>query len=462
MTAEARVTPGDPVDPAGPASPWRGGHLRTTVGLFALAFLFAFEALAVATVMPDVARDLDGLSWYAVAFAAPLASAVVALTLAGPWIDARGPSGAVSAGVAVFVAGVLLAGAAPSMPLFLAGRLVHGFGGGVVSVALYVVVAQAYPEHLRARVFTVFTSAWVLPALVGPVVAAYVAQTVGWRWVFLGVPVLALVAWLLVRDASAADRGGEAPRAVARVPLNPAVLAAVGVLVISVAGQRDLPVLPDLWPVLLGAATVVVVLAGLRLLPRGSWSGGRGLPSIIGTRGLVGASFMCAEAYVPLLLTLDRGLSLAQAGWVLTIGAVTWFGGSWAAGRLRWLADEVHRVRLGVVLIAVGIAGFTTVALPGVPLLVPVLGWGVAGAGIGMAFSTLSVLTLAAAPAGEAGRASSALQLNDSVVQALLLALGSALFAGFATGAPATGALVLVAASAAVGAFALLPATRMR
>lgn len=437
-----------------PASPWRGGHGRTTVGVFSLAFLFAFEALAVATVMPDVAADLDGLEWYAVAFAAPLAASVVALAAAGPGVDRRGPAPALVSGLAIFCVGVVIAGLAPSMPVFVLGRLVHGYGGGVLGVALYVVIAQAYPEAMRPRVFAVLTSAWVLPALVGPVVAAYVAHAVGWRWVFLGVPLVAVAAWLLVRDAPSRPSDRE-PGAV-RIPT--ALVAAGGVLLVSVAGQRVV----WWWPALVVVGVAAVVVAGRRLLPSGAWTLRPGLPAVLGTRALVGTAFAAAEVYVPLLLTLDRGLSLTQAGWVLTTGAVTWCAGATLAARWRVLADQEGRVRLGAGLVAAGVAGFATVAVPGVPLAVPVLAWGVGGLGIGMAFSTLSVLALARARAGEEGRVSSALQLNDYLVQAVALALGSVLFAAVATTAPATAATVLVIAAALTGALALVPAARLR
>lgn len=436
------------------ASPWTGRHARTTIGIFALAFLFAFEALAVATIMPRVAAELDGLAWYPIAFAAPMAASVVALVVAGPAIDRRGPAPALVAGLVVFCAGVVLAGLAPTMPVFLAGRLVHGLGAGVLGVGLYVVVAQAYPEHLRARVFAVLTAAWVLPALVGPVIAASVAHAVGWRWVFLGVPVLAVGAWLLVR--SAPSRPGDAPPGPVR--LGAGLLAAAGVLAVSIAGQRASVV----WPVLLVAGVVSIVVAGRRLLPPGSWRGRRGLPSVIGARGLIGAAFMGAEVYVPLLLTLTRDLTLAEAGWVLTTGAVTWCAGAWLAARWRRLEDETVRVRVGAALVTAGVAGFTSVAVTTVPLVVPVLCWGIAGLGIGMAFSTLSVLALASAAPGEEGRSSSALQLNDYLVQSTALAAGSVAFASFAHRDPVAGGTLLVVAAALLAALALVPASRLR
>lgn len=441
------------VEPA-TSSPWRGRHGRTTVGVFSLAFLFAFEALAVATVMPDVAAELDGLQWYAVAFAAPLAASVVALAAAGAEVDRRGPGPALRRGLVVFCAGVMLAGVAPTMPVFLLGRLVHGYGGGVLGVALYVVIAQAYPEQLRPRVFAVLTTAWVLPALVGPALAAQVASTVGWRWVFLGVPVVAVAAWLLVADAP--SRPGVERSEPGRLPT--AVLAAGGVLLVSLGGQRTVSV----WPALVGLGLVAIVVGGLRLLPPGSWRMGPGLPAVLGSRAAIGTAFAAAEVYVPLLLTLRRGLSLSEAGWVLTVGAVTWSAGAVLAARWRVLADQPTRVRLGALLLSGGIGGFALVALPGVPLVVPVLAWACAGLGIGMALSTLSVLALATAAQGEEGRTSSALQLDDYLTNSAGLALGGVVFAGFAVSAPVPAATGLVLAAAAVAALGLLPAGRLR
>jgi MFS family permease len=468
------------------ASPWARRYVRTTVGVFSLAFLFAFEALAVAAVMPAVAADLDGLQWYPVAFAAPIAASVVALVVATPAIERRGPLPAVAVGLVLFCAGLVIAGLAPAMPLFLAGRLVHGLGGGVVGVALYVLVAQAYPQSLHPRVFALLTAAWVLPALVGPVVAASVAHAVGWRWVFLGVPAIAIAAWFCVRDAPSRPTGtsGELvnqptgtsgklasrPTATSDEPasrptgtpvaarLGSALVAGAGVLAVSVGGQRVVAA----WPLLVIAGVTAVVLAGRRLLPPGSWSARPGLPSVLGTRAGVGTAFAAAEVYVPLLLTLTRGLSLAQAGWVLTTGAVTWCAGAFAAARIGWLRDEALRVRLGVTLVAIGVGGFITVAVPSVPMVVPVLCWAVGGLGIGMAFSTLSVLTLASAPPGAEAQASSALQLNDYLVQSTMLAIGSVFFASFAGHDPITGAVVLVGAAALFGLLALVPATRLR
>ena len=94
----------------------------------------------------------------------------------------------------LFTAGVLVCGLAPSMEVLTAGRVVQGLGTGALIVSLYVVVGVVYPAVLQPAVFASFAAAWVLPSLFGPGIAAFVAATVGWRWVFLGIVVLVAVA----------------------------------------------------------------------------------------------------------------------------------------------------------------------------------------------------------------------------------------------------------------------------
>jgi MFS family permease len=173
-------------------------YLWVTIGTCALVFLAAFESLAVTTIMPVVSRELQGADLYALAFAGPLATGVIGMVAAGNWSDRRGPAIPLYASVALFVAGLLIAGTAVSMPLLVAGRLVQGLGGGALTVALYVLVARIYPGLLHPRIFAAFSAAWVIPSLVGPFAAGIVAQVLSWHWVFLGVVGLVIPALVMI------------------------------------------------------------------------------------------------------------------------------------------------------------------------------------------------------------------------------------------------------------------------
>lgn len=434
---------------------WTGRLGTTTAGVFALAFLFAFESLAVLTALPVVVRDLDGLSWYAVSFAAPMAVSVITLTFAGAWCDAVGPMRPMVTGVAVFAAGLLVAGAAQSMPEFLVGRGIQGAGEGLAGVALYVVIGQVYPDHLRARAFTVVTSAWTLPALIGPVVAGSVAEHLGWRWVFLSVPALAVVCLiLLLPSLRAAGAGtGEAVRAAT----GAATVLAAGVLGLTLAGQRDVA----WWPVLLVGSGVAVVASARRLLPARTWSGGRGLPSVLATRGLLTAGYFGAESYLPLSLVEHRGLGVAAAGACITGAAFTWFAGSWSAANLRLFADRQKRVLLGTICIVIATLAAAGSLVDGIPLWLIIAGWAVGGFGMGMALSTLSVLVIDLSQPHEQGVNSAAMQLSDQTAQSTVLAIGSVVFAGLLVTAPLTGYALVMLGASAVAILAVLPQRRM-
>jgi MFS family permease len=152
-------------------------YLATTVGMFGLIAFVAFEAMAVTTVMPSVARDLGGFELYALSFAAPLASGVVGMVGAGMWSDRVGPRGPLLISMALFSLGLLVCGTAPSMEVLIAGRVIQGLGGGALIVGVYVVVGLVYPSVLQPAIFASFAAAWVLPALFG----APARKALAWR-----------------------------------------------------------------------------------------------------------------------------------------------------------------------------------------------------------------------------------------------------------------------------------------
>ena len=411
-----------------------------TVGMVALISLLAFEALAVATAMPTIAHALDGLRLYALAFGGPSAAGVVTMVAAGMWSDARGPAAPVRHGVGWFIVGLVIAGTAPTMVQFVVGRVVQGLGSGLLIVALYVVVARAYPEELHRRIFAAFAAAWVVPSLVGPAVAGLIVQYAGWRWVFLAVPLLAVPAVLLIRpalrrlDQQRADQPRRlAPGSVRRIGW--AFGAAAGAALLHVGGQQRGPLAVGLIALAIGGLALCVP----RLLPVGVLRAARGLPTVIALRGLAAAAFVGAEVFIPLLLARERHLAPAVAGAALAAGAVSWSLGSWLQGRVRKPASRATLPRVGLLLMAAGIGCAAPLLLATeVPVVLGIVAWAVAGLGIGLAYPSISVLTLELSAPLEQGRNSSALQLSDALSGATVLAFTGALIAATAAPGPGT------------------------
>ncbi|MCQ9163159.1 MFS transporter [Arthrobacter sp. STN4] len=433
---EDSVVPSAQVSPGGILG---RGYRTVTLGICALIVLSAFEALAVTTVMPTISAALNGAALYALAFAGPLAAGVVGMVAAGNWSDREGPRGPLYASVVLFTAGLAVVGTAPDMAVFLAGRLVEGLGTGALTVALYVVVARAYPPGLHPQIFAAFAACWVVPSLIGPLVAGLIAQTLGWRWVFLGVIVLVAGALAMVVPAMArlrtpgagADGRGTAERK--PVPwelgrLGWSLLAAVAVLALNLLADSKGPLL---WagP---AAAAVVVLLALRPLLPRRTLRSGAGLPSVILSRGLASGAFFGADVYIPYLLTVRYGFPPLAAGLSVTASGVCWAGGSWLQSRLAARLSHARSVRFGALLLCLAIAAAGATAAFALVPATAIAGWAVGGFGMGLMYPRTSVATLEYSTVESQGFNSSALSIADSIGASMSLAATAIVFAAFA------------------------------
>ncbi|MFE3141055.1 MFS transporter [Streptomyces scopuliridis] len=425
-------------------------HRALSIGIVSVVLLIAFEATAVGTAMPVAARELHGIPLYAFAFSAYFTTSLFAMVLSGQWADRSGPLAPLATGISAFGAGLLLSGTAGTMWLFILGRAVQGLGGGLVIVALYVVVSRAYSERLRPSIMAAFAASWVIPSVVGPLASGTVTEHLGWRWVFIGIPVLVVLPLALAlpairRKASGpADAEGPVP-AFDRRRIRLALGISLGAGLLQYAGQ-DLRWL-SLLPALAGVAFLVPAVLGL--LPHGTWRAARGLPSVVLLRGVAAGAFIAAESFVPLMLVTQRGLSPTMAGLSLAVGGATWALGSYVQSRPRL---EPYRERLmagGMVLVALSIATAPSVLIESVPVWIVAVAWAFGCLGMGAVIASTSVLLLKLSAPEEAGANSAALQISDGLSNVLLLAAGGAAFA--ALGGGAVGGHAASAASGAAG-----------
>lgn len=431
---------------------WHPHYRRLTLGLVLLTLGPAFEALAVATILPKIVANLGGLSFYGWSFSAYMLATIVSLILAGDAADRRGPARPFIIGVSLFVIGLLLAGTASSMLTFVLSRGVQGLGAGSIASVTYVCLGRGYPEQVKPRMIAILASAWVVPGLIGPSFAAVIAIFAGWRWVFLGlIPVLPLATLLVLPSLRTLTY------ATASASWNlPRLLAAIGLVIgsgLTLAGLQ-IPSLP---------LAIVVALVGLavgipslhRILPAGTLQAKAGLPAAIATMGLLSLGFFGADAFLPLTLISIRGQNTLFAGAALTASTLAWTAGSWLQARLASRQSRRLLVTTGLLLIILGITGIACVLLPGVPVALSILSWGVGGLGMGLSYSTVSLVVLETAPADQQGAATAAMELASVLGSALGTGLGGVIIAVVASAGdqPFTGiALVDVLVVAVIGA----------
>ncbi|CAM3375136.1 MFS transporter [Deinococcus deserti] len=405
-----------------------------SIGLLLVILIVAFEAMAVSTVLPRVANQLQGLSWYGWASSAFLLASLFGAVVSGLLSDRRGLALGAGISLGVFAAGLLVSGLAPDMPAFVLGRFIQGLGAGGLGALPFAVITARYPEARRARMLAAVSSAWLLPALVGPLLASLMADHWSWRTVFWGlIPVLALAGPLCVlplrAPASAPQSSAEEP-ATASHPrtLWPALALTISAgALIEGLRRADLP-----GAVMIGAGLAGTLLSARPLFPRGMGRLARGLPSALVLRGFAAFAVLGANAFLPLALHELRGLSLTQAGVLLSVGGVAWTVGSWVTDQLERRSGPESRpvrIRAGLVLISLGL-GVTALSAMGVwPLWSAYLGWCVTALSMGVAYNANSLLALSSVPAGGAGRLSGQLANIEVLMVALAAGASGALLA---------------------------------
>jgi MFS family permease len=390
--------------------------------MFSIIFLAAFEAMAVTTIMPLVAHDLHGDSLFALAFAVPLAAGIIGMVLAGNWTDRSGPLPALITSAVLFAVGLLLAGTATDMGVFIAGRFIHGLSGAAVIVPLYVIVARSYPEELRARVFAGFAAAWVIPSIIGPALAGLVAETFSWHWVFLGVIVLLVPAAIMMllpvlRAREQLQGDPSVPWSLGRVGW--AVVTAAAILALSLAKE-----VADPWRWIIAVVAVVVTALSARpLLPRGTLRAASGMPATVMLKLIVAGAFFGSEIYLPYLFIERYEFSPTLAGTVLTGAGISWAAASWLQGRLTERVSNTQAVVIGSAALAIALATVLLVALFTLDPIIAFVAWTLAGAAMGFMYPRFSVAVLGLSAPSAQGFNSAALTVAESIGAATALAI---------------------------------------
>src|SRR6185503_4045663 len=78
----------------------------------------------------------------------------------------------------------LLCAVSPSMPVFLASRLIEGLGGGALVSLAFVSVERLFRRTIWPQLFAVISVVWGVAAFSGPLFGAVVSQALSWRWAF--------------------------------------------------------------------------------------------------------------------------------------------------------------------------------------------------------------------------------------------------------------------------------------
>lgn len=403
------------------------------VGLILGLFLAGLDSSIVSVAMPTIAGTLGGFSKLAWVSTAYIVTTAMATPLLGKLSDIFGRRRIYLMSIVVFLAGSALCGAAQNIDQLIAFRALQGIGGGGIGAITFAIIAELVPPRERGKYIGLFTSAYALSSVAGPLIGGWVVEHASWRWIFLvNIPIggiaLAITASVLHMRFHRID---------AKVDIRGAILLSLTILGLFIVLQFGRS-----WGwtsvriISLAAATVIVLAAFVREERRAS-------EPMVPMRllrdrivlvcciiaFLAGTTMFGVSLYFSVYFQDVRFISPTLAGLrtlPIILGIVV---SSTIIGRV---ISRTGRYRIfpiiGTLVIAVGIALAATGISPSSDYLVIAMAMGLIGLGMGATLPTISIASQNAVGIRDLGITTALSTFFRTLGGAVALALYSTIF----------------------------------
>jgi EmrB/QacA subfamily drug resistance transporter len=426
----------------------------TLVALAVVVLLSALDQTIVATAMPRIIEQLQGLSMYAWVTTAYLLTSTVSVPLYGKLSDQYGRKPILVIGVLLFLVGSALCGLSGEfgdLPVLGGGmmqlvvfRALQGLGAGALMTVSFAVMADMYPPRERGRVFGVIGSAFGLATVIGPFIGGFFTdhgtvtllghEVAGWRWVFyINLPLGALALFMIIYCMPVLRRGGGGAIDYLGAGLV-VVTAATCLLALTLGGTRYAWDSPEIIGLFFSSAVALALFIRVEarapepIMPLHLF----GVPAFrIATVGsfVMSMAFLGVVMFMPLFMQVVQGLSATQSGVALLPLMGPLIFSSILSGRIvaRTGRYKLLMIGGGVVLFA----GVASVIGIGPDTTERDLAWRLAliGLGLGPAQNLFSLVIQNAAPTRDIGVASSMGQFSRQMGSTV----GVAIFGVFLT-----------------------------
>ncbi|KHF33501.1 Multidrug resistance protein stp [Paenibacillus sp. P1XP2] len=414
---------------------WKPAKALLLLGLSIGYFMVLLDTTVVSVALPAIRADLgggiSGLQWVVNAYTIVFAGFLLSM---GGLADKLGARRVYAGGLVLFLAASALSAAAPSLGLLIALRAVLGIGGAALTPASLALVAHAFPEpSARARALGIWAAVTGIAMAAGPVAGGLLADSLGWRSIFLlNVPLAVISLAIVLRLGAETARKRRQPldwtgqwtavTAIAALSFalmegstygwgSPIVIAAFVLALVSAAlfARAEMKGPDPLLP--LGMFRNATVSAGMIA----------GMAVNIGLSGILFA--------LPLFFQQARGLSAHTAGLALLPMTIPLAFNPIVTGRIVGRIGARIPMTAGFLLAAAGtILQLRMVSTSDYAL--PLIGLFLIGLGVSLTIPALMTAVISAVPREQTGAASGALNSSRQVGATLGVAMIGAILGG--------------------------------
>ncbi|HET7356839.1 MAG TPA: MDR family MFS transporter [Nocardioidaceae bacterium] len=160
------------------------------IGLILGILMAALDQTIVATALPTIAGQLNGLQQISWIIAVYLMAQTIAMPIYGKVGDYLGRRNAFHLAIVIFLAGSVLAGIAQSMGMLIAFRALQGLGAGGLLVGAQTIIGEIVSARERGKYMSIMGPMIGVATVLGPLLGGYLTQHASWRWIFyINVPI---------------------------------------------------------------------------------------------------------------------------------------------------------------------------------------------------------------------------------------------------------------------------------
>lgn len=289
------------------------------LGVFVAYLPVTTVAVSLPAIQAALGASTAQLSWVQDAFVLPMAAFILTAGVVG---DVHGRKKVFQAGLLFSAVGAAVALAAPTIEVLWAGQALAGLGAAALLPTTLAMISHAVPDHReRGKFIGLWATSLLMALAVGPVIAGIVLEHAAWRWIYLLVIPVSLLATVfaarLLTDSRAPhgrrlDWPGQITAAVAITAL------VYGVIEGGAGSFTDAQVLVALFVAVAGAVAFVVAerrsdspMLDLALFRSPAFTATT-LVAMITFLGLIGFFFLLS-----LYFGLVQQLDTLQAAWRL-------------------------------------------------------------------------------------------------------------------------------------------------